>query len=157
MFPSTETSRQDEPDDDARSSRLAVGFVGGTLATVVMTAFRAPTARSLPPTADFLSRWFGGSTDDYPLSSLLLHLAYGALGGVLFAVGFERRIDRTDEPEIVGMAVGAVYGMALSVVGERLVVRHLVGLDLDTDESAVFHAGHLVYGLTLGVWTGSRG
>ena len=29
-------------------------------------------------------------------------------------------------------------------------------MDLATDESAVFHAGHLIYGLALGAWLGSR-
>jgi hypothetical protein len=27
---------------------------------------------------------------------------------------------------------------------------------LDADERLVFHVGHLVYGLTLGTWLGSR-
>jgi hypothetical protein len=32
----------------------------------------------------------------------------------------------------------------------------LLDMDLDTDEPAVFHAGHLIDGLALGAWVGSR-
>lgn len=139
-----------------RRSTLGAGLLGGFVGTAVMTLFRAPTARSLPPTADFLSRWVGGTPDDYPLSSLALHLAYGTGAGGTFGLVSPHPRTLLDEPETAGLFVGAVYGLVLSVFGERVVIRHLVGMDLDTDESAVFHAGHLVYGLTLGVWVGSR-
>ena len=146
----------DESTRDGRASRTAVGAVGGLLATLVMTVFRLPTAKSLPPTAEFLGRWVGGAPDDYPVSSLALHFGYGVVAGVLFALGCGRRIERSDRPETAGLVAGAAYGAALSVVGERVVLRHLVGQRLAADESAVFHAGHLMYGLTLGVWAGSR-
>jgi hypothetical protein len=146
----------DESTHDGRASRTAVGAGGGLLATLVMTVFRLPTAKSLPPTAEFLARWVGGAPDDYPVSSLALHFGYGAVAGVLFALGCERRVERSDRPETVGLVVGAAYGAALSVAGERVVLRRLVGQRLDADESAVFHAGHLMYGLALGVWVGSR-
>jgi hypothetical protein len=149
-------TEMNESTDDGRASRTAVGVGGGLLATLVMTVFRMPTAKSLPPTAEFLSRWVGGAPDDYPVSSLVLHFGYGVAAGVLFALGCERRIERSDRPETAGLAVGVAYGAALSVVGERVVLRYLVGQRLDADESAVFHAGHLMYGLTLGVWAGSR-
>lgn len=121
-----------------------------------MTTFRVPTARSLPPTAHFLSRWFGGSPEDYPLSALVLHLAYGTAAGAIFGRLAPHPERTTDEPEMVGLLAGTAYGVLLSAFGERVVLPVLVGMDLDTDESAVFHAGHIVYGLTLGVWTGSR-
>lgn len=140
---------------DERSPTFVAG-IGGLFATVVMTIFRAPTARSLPPTANFLSRIFGGSSDDYPVSSMALHLLYGVAGGVAFGFSWNRLPEYTDEPEITGFVLGTAYGMALSVFGERVVLRHLVDMDLSRDESAVFHAGHLVYGLALGVWVGSR-
>lgn len=38
----------------------------------------------------------------------------------------------------------------------RIILRHVLGMDLKTDESAVFHTGHLIYGLALGAWIGSR-
>lgn len=154
-----ETGTETEPPErtaDPRQSPLLAGATGGIVGTVAMTVLRAPTARSLPPTAEFLSRWLGGAPEDYPLSSLALHLAYGAGAGAAFGLGARRSRSRVEEPEAAGLLAGVVYAALLSVFGERVVVRHLVGLDLDTDESAVFHAGHLVYGLTLGTWVGSR-
>jgi hypothetical protein len=135
---------------------LGAGLAGGALGTVVMSAFRAPTARSLPPTADFLSRWGGGSPEKYPLASLVLHLLYGVAAGVPLGLAWPRLAAWGGDSERVGLLVGAAYGLVLSVFGERVVVGRLVGMTLDDDESAVFHAGHLVYGLTLGAWVGSR-
>ena len=151
------TDRTDQRDgtDGERRSKLGAGLIGGAVGTVVMTLFRAPAARSLPPTAPFLSRWIGGSPDDYPLSSLVLHLAYGTGAGAALGL-VSPHPESFDEPETVGLVVGALYGLALSLFGERVIIPYLVGMDFDTDESAVFHAGHLVYGLTLGVWLGSR-
>lgn len=155
MTPLQSTWRGDDGDSDGASA-VTTGVVAGFVATVVMTAFREPTARSLPPTSDFLSRWLGGDSEDYPVSSLLLHLAYGIGGGVVFGLGWNRRGVRTDEPETVGLVLGSLYGVALSLFGEHVVLKYLVAMELDTDESAVFHAGHLIYGLTVGVWFGSR-
>ncbi|MDS0300707.1 hypothetical protein NDI76_18320 [Halogeometricum sp. S1BR25-6] len=150
------SARRDDGGDSDGASTLKTGVVAGFVATVVMTAFREPTARSLPPTSNFLSRWLGGDSEDYPISSVLLHLAYGVGGGVAFGFGWTRRGVRTDEPETVGLILGSLYGVALSLFGEHVVLKYLVAMELDTDESAVFHAGHLIYGLTVGVWFGSR-
>ncbi|WP_204366098.1 hypothetical protein [Halogeometricum pallidum] len=149
-------TRSDGENESDRTSALTTGVIAGFVATVVMTAFREPTARSLPPTSDFLSRWFGGDSEDYAVSSLLLHLAYGIGGGVGFGLGWNRRGTRSDEPETVGLVLGSLYGIALSLFGEHVVLKYLVAMELETDESAVFHAGHLIYGLTVGVWFGSR-
>lgn len=136
-------------------STVATGLEGGLFATVVMTVFREPTARALPPTAELFSQCFGGDSGDYGVTSLLLHLLYGTVGGVFFAPILAMVHDE-GHPEATGLAVGSVYGLALSVFGERVMLRWLLGMDLDTDEAAVFHAGHLVYGLALGAWVGSR-
>ena len=130
--------------------------MGGAFATVVMTLFRAPTARSLPPTAEFIALLTGGDPEEYHLSSLSLHWLYGTLGGVLFSLLFGERVNETSEPETVGLLAGAIYGTVLSLFGEQVVLRHVLGMDLETDESAIFHTGHLIYGLALGAWVGSR-
>lgn len=150
------TTEEQGTQDSNLHGNPSVGLGGGFIATVTMTIFRAPTARSLPPTANFLSRWVGGDPDDYPFSSLGLHLLYGICAGLLFNSLWPRLARRTEEPEVAGLVTGAMYGALLSLFGERVVLRYLVGMTLDTDESAVFHAGHLVYGLTLGVWVASR-
>lgn len=130
--------------------------MGGVFATVVMTLFREPTARSLPPTAELIAQVTNGDPEEYHVSSLALHGLYGTLAGVLFSLLVGKPISETGEPETVGLLVGAAYGVGLSLFGERVVLRHLLGMDLEMDESAIFHTGHLIYGLALGTWVGSR-
>lgn len=90
------------------------------------------------------------------MTSLALHVLYGIGGGVGFGLAFESIVDDTDEPETVGLVAGVIYAILLSVFGERVVLDCLLDMDLSTDERAVFHAGHVVYGLALGAWVGSR-
>ena len=132
------------------------GIRGGFFATLVMTVFRAPTAQSLPPTAEFLERYLKGDTNEYPLTSLVLHFLYGTSAGAGFGPVFATVVGETDEPEIIGIIVGTIYGLAMSVFGHRVILERFLGMDLTTDEEAVFHTGHLIYGLVLGVWVGSR-
>ena len=135
---------------------LLTGIEGGLFATGVMTLFREPTARALPPTAEFLARCLGGEPADYPVTAFILHLLYGIGAGVVFVPVLTTLLDESDEPETVGLVAGAFYGLAASVFGERVVLRRMLEMELDTDEAEVFHAGHLIYGLALGVWIGSR-
>ncbi|WP_227376136.1 hypothetical protein [Haladaptatus halobius] len=141
------------------SSNVKTGFVGGLFGTVIMTAFREPVARSLPPTAAFLSKFVGGEPDDHTVGALLLHLLYGGAAGSVFApvlaVG-SAESPSSLEPETEGLLAGLVYGLALSVFGERFLLERLLEMNLERDERAVFHAGHVMYGLSLGAWVGSR-
>ena len=137
-------------------STVATGLEGGLFATIVMTVFREPTARALPPTAELLSQRFGGDRDDYHLPSLALHALYGIIGGAFFAPMLATLDDERAHPETTGLLAGGTYGLVLSIFGEWVVLRRFLDMDLDRDESAVFHAGHLVYGLALGAWVGSR-
>ncbi|EMA41236.1 hypothetical protein [Halococcus hamelinensis] len=157
---SAETNDGTPSDEHTRPSlslaTVATGLEAGLFATVVMTVFREPTARALPPTAELLTKWFGGDADDYHLRSLGLHLVYGAIAGGLFAPILAALDAERTHPEAVGLVVGGVYGLALSVFGEAVLLHRYLDMDLATDESAVFHAGHLIYGLALGAWLGSR-
>ncbi len=133
------------------------GLVGGAISTLVMTAFRAPIARSLPPTAEFWARYVGdGEPSDYPVVGLLLHLLYGTIGGGLFSVLLERRKTAGRMDEQRGGVWGVLYGFALSLFGLHVVLKLVLRMNLESDEQFVFHAGHLIYGLTLGTWLGSR-
>lgn len=137
--------------------RAVLGLAGGLVATLVMTAFRIPISRSLPPTANFWATYVGsGDPEDYPLVALALHLAYGAAGGV----GFAALAPGWGRPEAVAESqdavLGTVYGLLLSAFGSRVLLERLLGMDLDRDERLVFHVSHVVYGLTLGTWLGSR-
>jgi hypothetical protein len=176
--------RSDRADADATPGRTLVltdgvvqGAVGGVLATVVMTAYRLPIARSLPPTAAFWEHYVAGGAEshgasspdstssrqddaeDYPLVGLALHVAYGAGAGAVFGALY-RLLGIADLPEhgreTAGMVVATVYGLVLSAFGSRVVLGRLLAMDLDPDESLVFHVGHVIYALTLGTWVGSR-
>ncbi|QLD89227.1 hypothetical protein HWV07_09365 [Natronomonas salina] len=135
------------------------GVQGGLVATFVMTAFRLPLMRSLPPSANFWAKFVrGGDPEDYPVAGLLLHLVYGVTSGAVFGglFGFLDS-ERPIEAEQRGIMWGAVYGMGLSAFGSRVMLEEILDIRLDEDELTLFHAGHLVYGLTLGAWVGSRG
>ena len=156
--------RRATDDDEARhgplptSTTALLGAWSGLVATAVMTVFRMPLSRSPPPTAYFWARFVGhGEPADHGAVGLLLHLAYGTAAGGLFGVLFTAPTTGSAlERERTGVVLGVVYAMALSVFGERVLLRGLLDMDPDADERFVFHLSHLVYGLTLGAWVGSR-
>ena len=134
------------------------GATGGFVGTVLMTVYRAPMFRALPPTAEFWGRYVTGEpAENHPLAGLLLHALYGTVGGaVLGAVlpAVERRSPLGGEQTAV--LSGAVYSLLLSLFGVHVVFHRLLDRELAADEALVFHVGHLVYGLTLGTWLGRR-
>ncbi len=134
------------------------GLQAGFVATVIMTAFRLPIMRSLPPSANFWATYVaGGEPEEYPVVGLLLHLLYGTLGGAVFGGIFALlSAERSIEPEQRGIVWGGVFGMVSSVFGTQVMLKELLSIRLDADELALFHAGHLVYGIALGAWVGSR-
>lgn len=160
----TETRRRRDRADP--STQLAVvagivhGAVGGLVATAVMTAYRLPIARSLPPTAAFWEQYVGsGDAEEYPLVGLFLHVGYGVAGGAVFGALYGA-FGTVSAPEYVqestSVTFATIYGLALSAFGSRIVLARVLGMDLDPDESLVFHLSHVVYALTLGTWVGSR-
>lgn len=165
MLPTTLRGQQDRsaPREDGGSAdgiarRIALGVRAGTIATLVMTAYRIPISGSLPPTAAFLAKLLGGDPDDHSIAGLALHLAYGAGGGVAFALlstAF-RGPDADVRGEAQGVLLGVIYGLLLSAFGVRALLKGLLDMDLAADERLVFHVSHVVYGLTLGTWLGSR-
>lgn len=137
---------------------LARGVAAGVHATAVMTLYRIPITDSLPPTADFWAKYVGdGDPGDYPLQGLVLHVLYGAAGGAAFAVLFERLAGGpTVQRERRGALLGGIYGVVLSAVGRIAILEGQLGMDLEPDERWIFLVSHVVYGLTLGSWLGSR-
>jgi hypothetical protein len=97
-------------------SAFWAGIRGGFFATAVMTVFRAPTAQSLPPTAEFLERYLRGAANEYPLTSLVLHFLYGTSAGALFGPLSTTVVGETNEPETVGIAIGTIYGLTMSIL-----------------------------------------
>lgn len=137
---------------------IARGFLGGLVATAVMTVYRVPIFRALPPTAEFWARYVGrGEAERYLLEGLALHFAYGGvaggvLGGLLATVDPRTSFDR----ELTSLSAGLCYGLLLSAFGTRVVFRYVLERDVERQEALAFHVGHVVYGLTLGSWLGSR-
>ena len=159
LLPATDRkSDRRETDEQSLPHRVAEGAKGGFVATLVMTAYRLPISHALPPTALFWAKYVaGGDPNDHPVPGLVLHLFYGTISGALFGALFSVGGPRdTARREGVGLLWGTVYGVALSIFGERVVLPGLLGMDLDRDDRLVFHVGHVVYGLTLGTWLGSR-
>lgn len=137
---------------------IARGVQAGVVATAIMTAFRLPIMRSLPPTANVWARHVSGAEpEDHPLIGLVLHFAYGAGGGAAFG-GLFALLDanRSLEAEERGVLWGSIYGLNLSILGSQVVLPGLLDSHPDEDELALFHAAHLVYGVALGAWVGSR-
>jgi hypothetical protein len=158
-------SPSDPPSSGGPSERLVRGVQGGALGTLVMTVFRLPVTRSLPPSADFWAQFVGGGrASDHRVAGLLLHLVYGAAAGTVFAAALPSRESvetsggRRGPPTPVEhsatgpLAVG--YAVLLAVFGERVLLAGL--LDIAPDDRYAFHAAHLVYGLTLGAWLATR-
>ncbi|SEW27568.1 DUF6789 family protein [Natrinema salifodinae] len=152
-----------EVDEHSREEHLADavgrGIQAGFVATLIMTAFRLPILRSLPPSANFWSQYVTGDDDpdEHPVAGLALHLLYGVSSGAVFG-GLFALYDAGEaiEPEQRGLVWGSIYGMVLSAFGAQVMLKELLDIRLDADELALFHAGHLVYGLSLGAWIGSR-
>lgn len=149
--------------------RARRGLEGGLLATLVMTVYRLPVSRSLPPTAEFWATFVSqNDPQGAAVPALVLHAGYGGATGVVFAalLGHRRSVtgdefDAESPPgpptytgEVSTAALGVLYGAVLSVVGERLVLGRLLGID--PDDRVAFHIGHLLYGTALGAWVGTR-
>ncbi|WP_290812856.1 DUF6789 family protein [Halovivax sp.] len=155
-----ETAAGEPPDRLAHAARASVrGLQAGFVATLIMTAFRLPILRSLPPSANFWARYGVGSDDpdDHTVAGLVLHLVYGTTAGAVFGGLFALQdAERAIEAEQRGIVWGGVYGMVLSALGSQFMLKELLDVRLDADELALFHAAHLVYGVSLGAWVGSR-
>ena len=154
-----------EPPRPSASERLAEattasvrGLQAGFVATLIMTAFRLPIVRSLPPSANFYAQYVGdGDPEDHPIAGVILHLLYGTSAGAVFGGLFALQdAERSIEAEQRGILWGGVFGMVLSAMGSQILLRELLDIRLDADELALFHAAHLVYGVSLGAWVGSR-
>ncbi|MFP8951647.1 DUF6789 family protein [Natrialbaceae archaeon A-arb3/5] len=155
--PDDETATDDGRMEHATYSAIR-GLQAGFVATLIMTAFRLPILRSLPPSANFWTQYVAdGDPDDHPVAGIVLHFVYGIQAGAVFGALFALQdAEQSIEPEQRGLVWGAVYGMALSAFGSQVMLKEVLDIRLDSDELALFHAGHLVYGLALGAWVGSR-
>jgi hypothetical protein len=137
--------------------RVLVGVVGGVIATTVMTVYRLPISESLPPTAEFWAQYVGsGDAEAYPVVGLALHFMYGIAGGITFAVIAPGSGESDAHSQRKNVVFGTLYGLLLSVFGTRILLERVLGIDVESDYRLIFHVSHVIYGLTLGTWVGSR-
>lgn len=133
---------------------LVRGVAGGLIATVLMTLYRFPVFRALPPTAELWAKYVAdGPPESHPGTGLVLHFLYGGVAGGLFGAAISAlglRSDRDGGLWLIGLSLA--YSLALSGFGTRFVFRWLLDEDLDPNEAVTFHLGHVVYGLALGTW-----
>lgn len=158
----TNQRQTDAPPDTIPGSGLPVfrglirGVVGGLIATILMTLYRFPVFRALPPTSEFWAKYIGSDdAEAYPAKGLILHFLYGGAAGGVFGVGIsllEFQSERERHLGVIGLSL--VYGLVLSVFGTRFVFQYLLDEDAEPNEAVIFHVGHIVYGLTLGTWVG---
>lgn len=139
----------------ARSLLRAVQ--GGLFATFVMTAFRLPILRSLPPSANFWAKYVGsGHPEEYTGMGAVLHVLYGVSFGALFGLLYPRMNLPRSATETEGVVWGTIFGLVLSAFGERVMLKRMLDMELEEDAETIFHASHAVYGIALGAWVGSR-
>ena len=158
------TNTEEKSDESTILGRISVihtlilGFKGGLVGTGVMTAFRMPISWSLPPTANFWAQYVaGGDLEEHRIEAMILHFLYGAAAGSIFAGMFTAVDPQTPlEPEAEGLLAGFLYSIPFTWAGEAVMLHRMLGMDLESDESMIFHAGHIIYGITLGAWIGSR-
>lgn len=146
-------SGRTDPQRDATRGLLR-GIVGGIIATALMTLYRFPVFRAVPPTSDFWGTYVrSGDAEAYPVIGLFLHFLYGAVGGGVFGV-VRSQLDRPTKSErglsVIGLSL--LYGLALSVFGTRVIFPHLLDEEIEPAEAVIFHLGHAIYGVTLGTW-----
>ena len=135
---------------------VTAGLVGGLVATILMTAVMMVMGDGgPPPTAALVAKFAGGDPADYAMPGMALHMLYGIVAGVVFALGVPALgiIDMSS----IGLAVAAgfVYGIVLMVGGMVFWMRMVMGMEPDKDIMRMFGTVHVIYGLVLGAFVGA--
>lgn len=138
-------------------SLLLSGLVGGFVATIVMSAFMMGMGGdSPPPTALFWSKYIGdGEADEYMMQGMVLHMFYGTGAGVVYGLLVGAGIVVTEGTTLLGAVNGAVYGVALFVIGAAFWFKVVLDMDPEPDEAARMAGFHIIYGLVLGAFVGA--
>lgn len=135
---------------------LIAGLAGGLAATIVMTFVMMILGDGgPPPTAGLVAKFGGGDPEDYAMSGMLLHLSYGIVAGVVFAVGVPL-LGLEFESLVSAVALGLVYGIILMVGGMVFWMRMVIGIEPDRGMMLTFATAHLVYGIVLGAFIGAE-
>ncbi|MEF8802274.1 MAG: hypothetical protein V5A56_14790 [Halolamina sp.] len=134
---------------------VIAGLAGGLVATIVMTSLMMVMGDGgPPPTASFVAKFAGGAPEDYAMPGMVLHLIYGILAGVVFAVGVPL-VGLSLGSIAVAAALGLVYGIILMIGGMMFWMRMVIGMEPDRDMMMTFGTVHIVYGVLLGAFLGA--
>ncbi|MEF8826420.1 MAG: hypothetical protein V5A27_08805 [Halapricum sp.] len=134
---------------------VIAGLAGGLVATIVMTSLMMVMGDGgPPPTASFVAKFAGGVPEDYAMPGMVLHLIYGILAGVVFAVGVPL-VGLSLGSIAVAAALGLVYGIILMIGGMMFWMRMVIGMEPDRDMMMTFGTVHIVYGVLLGAFLGA--
>ena len=134
---------------------VIAGLAGGVVATIVMTiAMKVIGDGGPPPTAALVAKLAGGDPNDYAMPGMILHLIYGTLAGVVFAVGVPV-IGLNLGSIAVATGLGLVYGIVLMIGGMIFWMRMVMGMEPDKSMMMVFGIVHVIYGVVLGAFLGA--
>jgi hypothetical protein len=129
---------------DTAVSGLFNGLQGGVAMAVVIIVFSLQAGEGL----GYLG-YFSSGAPVMPLQGLMMHLAVSCIYGMLYALG--RRWTRMDHfAWLPGWLAGIIYALGLWVFGVALLLPAAKSLFL-TLPWVVLFAGHLAYGLVLGL------
>jgi hypothetical protein len=134
---------------------VTAGLVGGFLATVGMTfVMMVMGDGGPPPTASLVAKFRGDSPEDNAMAGMVLHLVYGVVAGVVFAVGVPS-LGLGFGSLAVAVGLGVVYGIVLMIVGMVFWMRVVIGMAPDREMMVMFGTVHVVYGVILGAFLGA--
>ena len=131
------------------------GLAGGVVATIVMTVVMMVMGDGgLPPTAALVAKLGGGQPGDYTMPGMALHLVYGVIAGIVFAVGVPL-VGLSLGSLGVAIGIGLVYGIVLMIGGMMFWMRTIMGMEPDRDTMMMFGTVHVIYGVVLGAFLGA--
>jgi hypothetical protein len=135
---------------------LIAGLAGGLVATIVMTIVMMVMGDGgPPPTAQLVAKFAGGEPEDYAMPGMVLHMFYGIIAGVVFALGVPA-LGIVDLGSIgLAVAAGFVYGLVLMIGGMVFWMRMVIGMEPDGDMMKMFGTVHVIYGVVLGAFIGT--
>jgi hypothetical protein len=135
---------------------LLAGLAGGLVATIVMTMLMMVMGDGgPPPTARLVAKFAGGEPEDYAMPGMVVHMLYGIIAGVVFALGVPA-LGIIDLGSIgLAVAAGLVYGLVLMIGGMVFWMRMIIGMEPDGNMMRMFGTVHVVYGLVLGAFIGT--
>ncbi|ELZ17105.1 hypothetical protein [Natrinema limicola] len=134
---------------------ILAGLAGGVVATIGMTVLMmAMGDGGPPPTAGLVAKFADGDPEDYAMPGMALHMIYGVIAGVVFAVGVPL-VGFELTSIVVAAGLGLVYGIVLMVGGMAFWMRTVIGIDPDRDMLTMFGTVHVVYGVVLGAFLGA--